>query len=72
MVPPEIWDLSEEELKSLIMNKYSQDNPYKYMTPQGHVVAIYPYSGEGRYDIEMTVDELVVLMNLMRDLRGKA
>jgi hypothetical protein len=71
MVPPEIWDLGEEELKRLIMNEYRQDKPYKCVMPQGHVIAIYPHSGEGRYDLEFTVEELVVLKNLMRDLGSK-
>jgi hypothetical protein len=71
MVPPEIWDLGEEELRRFIMNKYSQDKPYKCRTPRGHVIAIYPHSGEGRYAIEFNVEELVVLKNLMRDLGGK-
>jgi hypothetical protein len=71
MIPPEFWDLGEEELRRLIMNEHSQDKPYKCMTPQGHVIAIYPHSGEGRYDIEFTVEELVVLKNLIRDLGGK-
>jgi hypothetical protein len=69
--PQEIWDLGEEDLRRLIMNEYSQGKPYKCMTPQGHVIAIYPHSGEGRYDIEFTVEELVVLKNLMRDPGGK-
>jgi hypothetical protein len=71
MVPPEIWDLSEGELNKFILDNHTEANPYKYKSPQGHIIAIYPYCGEGRYDVEFPVDELVVLMRLMRDLEAK-
>jgi hypothetical protein len=71
MVPPEIWELSEEKLKRFILDNYTEDNPYKYRTPHGHIIAIYPYSGEGRYDIEFTVDELLDMLRLMRDIEAK-
>jgi hypothetical protein len=61
LVPPESRNPETEELKKFIKNLFTQENPYKRITRQGHVVAVYPHSCEGRYDIEMTVDEMFFL-----------
>jgi hypothetical protein len=63
LAPPEIWDLGDEELKRFIMDKYSQDDPYKCITPQGQIIAIYPHSCESQYGMEFTVDDILYIKN---------
>jgi len=71
MVPPEIMKLSEAELKRLIMDEHSQENPLKFQTPHGSVIAVYPYTAEGRYGIEMTAAEFLALLGLIKTLDAK-
>lgn len=72
MVPPELMELSEKELKGLILKNYSQEHPYTYRTPHGHTVAVYPGSGpRGRHDLEFTVDEFLCMLYFIKSLDAK-
>ncbi len=42
-VPPEVLNLSPEELEKLLKEQHSQENPYVNLMPGGsHTVAVYP------------------------------
>lgn len=75
MVPLEMMGLSEEELRRFIIENHTQDNPFKCVTPHGHIVAIYPDSigdsGGGRYDVEFTLSELQAFLQLAKSLDVK-
>jgi hypothetical protein len=72
MFPSELMELSKEELKSFIINNHSQDSPYTYMTPKGHIIAVYADSApQGQHDLEFTVDEFLVMLSLTKILGGR-
>jgi hypothetical protein len=72
IIPIELMELSGEELKSLIVNNHSQDNPYTYRTPHAHTIAVYPnFVPCGPYDLEFTVDEFLVMLFLIKILGGR-
>jgi hypothetical protein len=67
-IPTELLSLSEAELRKLLKEEHTQENPYVYRMPNGiHKAAVYPDKTLGEYDLEWTTNQFIFLVGLARD-----
>ncbi|MFZ5447052.1 MAG: hypothetical protein ACOZFS_00235 [Thermodesulfobacteriota bacterium] len=72
-VPPEVLDLTPEELEKLIKEDHSEENPYVFLMPGGrHTAAVYPGDTKelpetmDKYDMVLKANQFMNMVDLCK------